>query len=164
MKDGRIENSVQTVANLAFLVQDWLYTEKFLSSALTLPIVLDMIVQKSDLDERREKAIRTFKAVRIIFYIILATWFATSMILISFTVRMAQSIIFCFLSVVFCWSVLTLKKLIKERSVQVTQVLNFPLLYLNLFAFIWLCICTSLLFVFCFLTDERRSLEAKCKA
>ena len=89
MKDGRIENSVQTVANLAFLVQDWLYTEKFLSSALTLPIVLDMIIQKGDQDERREKAIRIFKAVRISFYIILAIWFVTSMILISFTVRMA---------------------------------------------------------------------------
>ena len=89
MKDGRIENSVQTVANLAFLVQDWLYTEKFLSSALTLPIVLDMIVKKDDQDERRDKATQTFTAVRISFYILLAVWFVTSMILISFTVRMA---------------------------------------------------------------------------
>ena len=61
--EGKVSNLVVTVADLFITVHDWLLTEKFLSSSLLLPVVLDMTLKGVDPSRAKKRAMCWFRVM-----------------------------------------------------------------------------------------------------
>ena len=90
-----------------------------------------------------------------LFYTLLSVWFLTSAISGRFIARMCQFVILCYLSFVFCMSLLRMYRQISQSDVQLKHEVNFPLLVLNLTFFILQCIFKTVLFCLIVVSYDR---------
>ena len=100
-----------------------------------MPIAIGMIHKGTDPTEAKRKVNIQLRLLQILFYALLITWFTLSAYYGDFVVRESCSVIFLYITVVFCLSLLSLRKQILSQKVQITHDVNFRLLYLNLVAF-----------------------------
>ena len=110
MVDQRGQSSIATIGDLAFLLHDWLLTEKFLSASLMLPIVLEAIHAQKDIEELKQGVKLLYWVIKVSFYVILLAWLVTSLVKGGFIARESLTIVFFFNSVVFCWSLIRLQR------------------------------------------------------
>ena len=108
-----------TTGGVFLLIHDWLYIKEFLSASLLLPIVMrnfnNRISERILGYEKSRRAKMIIRGANISFYLITLIWFLVSCFTASFTVRMSQSLIMLFMTIVLLWSVCNIKNLIKKK-------------------------------------------------
>ena len=104
------QNFIATVGCTLFVLHDWLLTEQFLTASLTMPIAIAMIHKGTDPTEEKRKANIKLRIFQVFFYLLLVPWFVISAYYGDFVIREMISVIFLYIAVVFCLSLLSLKK------------------------------------------------------
>ena len=125
-------NMLATVADLFFILHDWVFTEQIFHASLTIPIVICLYKDVQRLQADAKVAMKIRYAVNITFYLLTLTWFLISLINGKFIWRMAVSTLFFIEGLVFLVSLMLIRGYIQKVNSRKQFKPNNCLMYVNL--------------------------------
>ena len=93
---------------------DWLFFEQYLSAGLVMPIAMDIYSDESSYVQRQKRAKRIKIAARMVFYVVLISWFSVTVWSGNFIVRLSMTGIYVYICTVYLISLRSINKALQR--------------------------------------------------
>ena len=118
-KQANWQNIVATVGNIFFAIHDWIFTQEYLTASLMMPLAMKMVDPHSSEDigyyiRKKANAVIISRISTAAFYTMIVAYFFISTIYGDLVWRTSINVIFFYIAAIFCFSLLRIKRLIRD--------------------------------------------------
>ena len=121
----KTENIIAALGDFWFIIHDWIFTEQYLSASLMMPAAIKMFEQEGSLkvnfEREKKKALVWIRLLNVTFYLLTISWLIVTSITGNFLWRMAISMVFLFVTIVFLKSLCSIRRLLKHKNLDKSQ-------------------------------------------
>ena len=106
-----------------------------MKASVLLPVALSLLDENQDSEQLKKEAYKLIRTLQITFYVLVITWFVICLVTGEFIWRMASSVLYLYLMIVFMFSLNNIRNLIDKVNSKDYFKTNNSLLNLNLITF-----------------------------
>ena len=106
-----------------------------MKASVLLPVALSLLDENQDSEQLKKEAYKLIRTLKITFYVLTITWFVICLVTGEFIWRMASSVLYLYLMIVFMFSLINIRNLIDKVNSKDYFKTNNSLLNLNLITF-----------------------------
>ena len=106
-----------------------------MKASVLLPVALSLLDENQDSEQLKKEAYKLIRTLQITFYVLVITWFVICLVTGEFIWRMASSVLYLYLMIVFMFSLIKIRNLIDKVNSKDYFKTNNSLLNLNLITF-----------------------------
>ena len=106
-----------------------------MKASVLLPVALSLLDENQDSEQLKKEAYKLIRTLQITFYVLVILWFVICLVTGEFIWRMASSVLYLYLMVVFMFSLINIRNLIDKVNSKDYFTTNNRLLNLNLITF-----------------------------